>query len=50
MMKINHDYRFTGIPQFSPMFQTRKLLNAVNSILCPSFQLEESTELNDYIT
>ena len=46
MMKIYHDYRFTGTPPFPPMFQTHKLLNAVNSILCPSFQLEESTESN----
>ena len=32
MMKIYHDYRFTGTPPFSPMFQTRKLQNEVNSI------------------
>ena len=25
-MKIYHDYRFTGTPPFSPMFQTRKTL------------------------
>ena len=33
MMKIYHDYRFTGTPPFSPTFQTRKRGNAVNSII-----------------
>ncbi len=30
--------------------QALKSLTADNAILCPSFQLEQPTELNDYIT
>ena len=48
MIKIYDEFRFTDRPLFLP--QARKVLNAVNWILCPSFQLEEGTEFNDDIT
>ncbi len=49
MMELPRDCPYTERWPLSAMLQALKCLTADNAILCPSFQLEQHTKLNDYI-
>ncbi len=45
MMELHHDCLFTERLPLTVMLQAFKSLTADNAILCPSFQLEQRTDL-----